>query len=409
MPGSFPDTRTLGSRLAAYAFLANDPSVPMVAADWWEISGPHYNAVAAALAHFVAGEPAAEDLRRFAASPGDRELETALVNALLPLLDRSPADRARLGELVVAADARVLVDYHNGALTDRSAAEVSVADASAWSRPRTPRTPGMSGAPGAPGASGASGAQTVVVIPFRDRVGGARTRNLLACLAALRDQDGRDARVSVTVVESDSAPTWRDTVEPLVDHYVFARHDGHFNKSWAVNVGVRDTPGEPELICVLDTDILADRRFLSRNLDRMAREPELSAFLPYRRMFCLDPESSAAAVRRRCERGEADVPLDAVRALVLKEPPGACLWVRRTTFDAIGGFDERYQGWGGEDDDVVARLSLAGGFTRFDDPLLHLAHPRPEMTLGGVPFNAHIAPLSWNVAGGYGDLRGPRA
>jgi len=103
MPGSFPDTRTLGFRLAAHVFLANDPSVPMVAADWWEISGPHYNAVAAALAHFVTGSPAAEDLGRFAASPGDRELEAALLNALLPLLDRSPADRARLGELVATA------------------------------------------------------------------------------------------------------------------------------------------------------------------------------------------------------------------------------------------------------------------------------------------------------------------
>lgn len=395
MPDSLPDTRTLGSRLAAYAFLANDPSVPMVAADWWEISGPHYNAVAGALAHFVAGEPAAEDLRRFAASPGDRELETALAGALVPLLERSPADRARFAELIAAADAHVLVDYHNGPLADRSAAEVSVADVSAWTRPRTPQTR-------------PAGTRAVIVIPFRDRVGGARTRNLLACLAALRDQDGHGGEVSVTVVESDSAPTWRDTVEPLVDHYVFARHDGRFNKSWAVNVGVRATPGEPGVICVLDTDILVDRRFLSRNLDRMAREPELSAFLPYRRMFCLDPESSTAAIRRRCERDEADVPLDAVRSLVLKEPPGACLWARTTTFDAIGGFDERYQGWGGEDDDVVARLSLAGRFTRFDDPLLHLAHPRPEMTLDGVPFNAHIDPLSWTVAGGYGDLRGPR-
>ncbi|WP_436757655.1 galactosyltransferase-related protein [Streptosporangium sp. V21-05] len=401
MPGSFPDARTLGSRLAAYAFLANDPSVPLVAADWWEISGPHYDAVAGALTHFVAGEPAAEDLGRFAASPGDRELEDALAGALVPMLERSPADAARLAGLIAEADAHVLVDYHNGVLADRSAAEVSVADVSAWSRRETP---GASVAPG----TRTAGTRAVIVIPFRDRVGGARTRNLLACLAALRDQDGHGDEVTVTVVESDTAPTWRDTVEPLVDHYVFARHDGHFNKSWAVNVGVRDTPGEPELICVLDTDILADRRFLSRNLDRMAREPELSAFLPYRRMYCLDPETSAAAVRRRCERGEADVPLDAVRSLVLKEPPGACLWARSTIFDAIGGFDERYQGWGGEDDDVVARLSLAGRFTRFDDPLLHLAHPRPEMTLDGLPFNAHIDPLSWTVAGGYGDLRGPR-
>ncbi|MGJ6964384.1 galactosyltransferase-related protein [Streptosporangium sp. G11] len=404
MPESPPDTRTLGCRLAAYVFLANDPSVPMVAADWWEISGPHYGAVATALAGFVAGDPAAEDLGRFAASPGDRGLEAALADALVPLLDRSPADRARLGKLIAEADAHVLVDYHNGALSGRSAAEVSVADVSAWSRPGTR---GASRTPGTPGARTA-GARAVIVIPFRDRVGGARTRNLLACLAALRDQEGHGDEVSVTVVESDSAPTWRDTVEPLVDHYVFARHDGHFNKSWAVNVGVRDTPGEPELICVLDTDILADRRFLSRNLDRMAREPELSAFLPYRRMFCLDLESSSFAIRRRCERGEADVPVDTVRSLVLKEPPGACLWARTTIFDTIGGFDERYQGWGGEDDDVVARLSLAGRFTRFDDPLLHLAHPRPEMTLDGVPFNAHIDPLSWTATGGYGDLRGPR-
>ncbi|MER5642924.1 galactosyltransferase-related protein [Streptosporangium sp. NPDC002524] len=406
MPGSLPDARTLGSRLAAYVFLANDPSVPLVAADWWVISGPHYGAVADALAHFVAGEPAAEDLRRFAASPGDRELEDALAAALVPLLERSPADGARLAGLIADADAHVLVDYHNGVLADRSAAEVSVADVSSWSGPRASVASGASVAAGTRTAG--AGVRAVIVIPFRDRVGGARTRNLLACLAALRDQDVHGDEVSVTVVESDTAPTWRDTVEPLVDHYVFARHDGHFNKSWAVNVGVRDTPGEPELICVLDTDILADRRFLSRNLDRMAREPGLSAFLPYRRMFCLDPETSAAAIRRRCERGEADVPLDAVRSLVLKEPPGACLWVRSTVFDAIGGFDERYQGWGGEDDDVVARLSLAGRFTRFDDPLLHLAHPRPEMTLDGLPFNAHIDPLSWTVAGGYGDLRGPR-
>ena len=39
----------LGQRLAAYVFLANDPSVPAVAADWWEISGPHYKEVARAV------------------------------------------------------------------------------------------------------------------------------------------------------------------------------------------------------------------------------------------------------------------------------------------------------------------------------------------------------------------------
>ncbi|MFG1943304.1 glycosyltransferase [Nonomuraea sp. NPDC048826] len=381
------DVRSLGRRLAAYVFLAYDPSVPAVAADWWEISGPHYRDVAGAVAEFAAGRPAAADLDRFAAEPGDRALESALADSLTALLLDSPADRPRLEKLVAAADEQVLVDYHHGVRIDRSAPAVGLDDVAAWARPRTPVT---------------------IVIPFRDRVGGARARNLLACLAALRDQDEHGARVRVTVVESDSEPRWRGTVEPLADHYLFARHDGHFNKSWAVNAGVRNTPGEPELICVLDTDILTDRRFLARNIGRMTAEPTLSAFLPYRRMYCLDPESSSAAIRGRLERGDADVPLDALRSLVLREPPGACLWVRAPVFHAIGGFDERFQGWGGEDDDVVARLARAGRLTRFDDPLLHLAHPRPEMTLDGKPFNAHIRPLSWTADGGYGDLRGPR-
>jgi hypothetical protein len=56
----------------------------------------------------------------------------------------------------------------------------------------------------------------------------------------------------------------------------------------------------------------------------------------------------------------------------------------------------------------VARLARAGRLTRFDDPLLHLAHPRPQMTQDGAPFNAHIEPLSWTADAGYGDLRGPR-
>lgn len=377
----------LGRRLAAYVFLANDPSVPAVAADWWEISGPHYKEVAGAVADLVAGGPAAALVSRFADAPDDRPLESALADALTDLLREFPDERARFEKLVAAADEQVLVDYHNGERAGRSAAGASLDEVAVWARPRLPVT---------------------IVIPFRDRVGGARARNLLACLAALRDQHHHGAQVRVTVVESDSEPRWRDTVEPLADHYLFARHDGHFNKSWAVNAGVRNTPGEPELICVLDTDILADRRFLARNLDRMAADPALSAFLPYRRMYCLDTESSAAAIRRRIEQGEGDVPLDEIRSLVLREPPGACLWVRAALFHEIGGFDERYQGWGGEDDDVVARLARAGRLTRFDDPLLHLAHPRPQMTLDGTPFNAHIEPLSWTADAGYGDLRGPR-
>ncbi|MGV9326617.1 galactosyltransferase-related protein [Streptosporangium sandarakinum] len=383
-----------GSRLARFVVLANDPAVPAVAADWWEISEPHYLSVVTPLAEFTAGDRAAGDLARLAEEPTDPGRERALAAALDRLLDRDPAGLRRFAALMAAAEEHILIDHHRGTLSGGEPADpVGPDELLTWQRPRPARS---------------AGPAALVVIPFRDRTGGARVRNLLACLASLRDQSSGAEDVTVTVVETDDEPRWRDTIEPWVDDYVFAPHTGHFNKSWAVNVGVRRSRSAPGALCVLDADILADDRFVSRNLARFER-PELAAFLPYRGMFCLDDPSSDAAIRARVQRGEPDVPVDAVRALVLREPPGACLWVRSETFHRVGGFDERFQGWGGEDDDVVARLAAAGRLERFDDPLLHLSHPRPQMVLDGRPFNAHIEPMSWTASHGYGDLRGPAA
>jgi hypothetical protein len=393
MNWDFPASRlSPGTRLAAFVVLAHDPAVPAVAADWWEISGPHYRAVAHAVDDVAAGHPEVERaLRRLAAAPADPDLERALAEALDRVLADSPARRSRLDGLVAEAMRHILIGYHRGPHAPRHTPPVDVAELRALPvrRPAPARRP-----------------RALVVIPFRDRVGGARARNLLACLASLRDQADPAPEITVTVVESDAEPRWRELIEPRADRYVFARHDGHFNKSWAVNVGVRQSAADAGHICVLDADVLVDDRFLERNLARVDR-PDLAAFLPYRSMFCLDEPSSDAAIRSRCADGAPDVPLDAIRALVLREPPGACLWTKAETFHRIGGFDERYQGWGGEDDDVVARLSRAGRLARFDDPLLHLSHPRPQMVLDGRPFNAHIEPLSWSPGHGYGDLRGP--
>jgi hypothetical protein len=392
-PKGRPHRASLGARLAGYVVLAHDPSVPQVAADWWEICAPHYRSVVDPLRAAAEGHRAAADLAALAAAPADGARERALADSLDALLAAAPATADRLADLVAAADPHLLIDYHRGPRPAAPAAPVDLDTVLGW----PPRTAPPAEAP-----------RTAVVIPFRDRIGGARTRNLLACLAALRAQHRPPAGVAVTVVETDDTPRWERHIRPWADHYVFAPHGGHFNKSWAVNLGVRRTPGAPEWVCVLDADILVDDRFLERNLARAA-DGGLAAFLPYRAMHCLDPDSSHAAIRSRIEHGAPDVPVDAVRALVLREPPGAVLWARADVLHRIGGFDERFQGWGGEDDDVVARLSAAGRLDRFDDPLLHLAHPRPQMTLDGAPFNAGVTPGGWRPGDRYGLPDGPAA
>ncbi|AZM51949.1 hypothetical protein DMA15_04525 [Streptomyces sp. WAC 01529] len=381
-----PTADRLAERLTAYAVLAHDPAVPAIAADYWAKSEDHYRTVDAALAAFVTGAARAayEDVL---ADPTRAAAQHDLRGGLTALLREHPEQQGQLAAAVAEADRHIWIDYHLGA------------DYTAQPPPLPPRAPGTRPRPGT--------GDVQVVIPFRDRAGGTRTRNLLACLRALADQEGGPGH-RVTVVETDGEPRTREALDGVADRYVFARKDGLFNKAWAVNVGVMEATREavPEggYVCVLDADILVDRHFVARNTARL-REDGHGTHLPFRWSLSLDAPSTLRAIGLRNDGGAADVPPSVLRGLLLREPPGGCVWLRTDVFHAVGGFDERYEGWGGEDDDVVARLAAAAPLRRYDDVLLHLDHPRPAMTRDdGRPFNAHIELGSWTGGHGYGDL-----
>jgi hypothetical protein len=177
----------------------------------------------------------------------------------------------------------------------------------------------------------------------------------------------------LTVVETDAQPRWREHIEPLVDEYLFASHSGPFNKSWTVNIGAMRTRYPAPLICILDADALVDREFLARNLARFD-EPGVGSLTPLRTVLYLDPESSAMAIERRCVRNEATVAAQGTRGFLVYRSPGVCVWIRRGVFESIHGLDERYEGWGGEDMELILRLTARSAFHQFDDPQLHLHH-----------------------------------
>lgn len=65
-------------------------------------------------------------------------------------------------------------------------------------------------------------------------------------------------------------------------------------------------------------------------------------------------------------------------------------------FDAVGGFDERYQGWGA--DDVAMALSLITLYAppvRYPGAALHLYHERDEQNRGGHRFSGAQNFLTW--------------
>jgi hypothetical protein len=387
--------RRVAARLSDYAVLAHDPAVPGVATDYWVLSEEHFRRVDQWLAALCQGDPAAAGAYRdLVQRPTEAGRHRVLTTAVAAVLAATPTGLSDAAAVTAEADQHIWISHHVGDKVRDSAVE-DVTTPVLMDLVRG-RRPGET----APGQA----AEAHIVIPFRDRPGGARTRNLLACLLALRDQDEDDATYTVTVVESDQSPRSQDLVEPLVDRYLFARKDGLFNKSWTVNVGVVSDPSAAPLTCVLDADILPNRGFVRRNLHRM-RTGRHIAHLPFHRFLSLDAPSSALAIRRRCGELAAEVRADELRGLLLRDVPGGCLWVRTEVFHAVGGMDERFEGWGGEDDDIVQRLGRLEPVIRFPDQILHLHHPRPVMVNpAGEPFNAHLEPYAWSAAQPYGRL-----
>ncbi|TDU04461.1 galactosyltransferase-like protein [Streptomyces sp. 846.5] len=385
----------LARRLVDFVILANDPAVPAATAGYWELSRAvfaHLDAdVRDLLACDTAGNRAYASLIDAFADPDRHD---ALTRRLAALLAADPRATSRLTEAVNAGPSQTWLDYHLGAEYVREVPPVGLDDVLALARERL--SPAPRRAPDGPGVH--------VVIPFRDPATGARTRNLVACLLALRDQDHAHGKCQVTVVEADTRPRHRDLLEGLVDSYLFAPHDGRFNKSWTVNVGVAADDRRARFTCVLDGDFLIDRSFISRNSERLAAGGH-TAHVCCRRALFLDEASTAAAIRLRCQERAASTPERILRGVVLRDPPGGALWVRTDAFHCIGGFDERFEGWGGEDEDITRRLGRDGEFRRYDDQLLHMDHPRPPMrTEENQSFNGHVEMMTWTGGNGFGDV-----
>ncbi|WP_189083104.1 glycosyltransferase [Mangrovihabitans endophyticus] len=383
---------TVGRRLAAYAVLSHDSAVPAVAADYWTHSSPVYQRVLRAWAEAIGRDPSLSPAyRRLAEFPDDVAAEESLASETDRVLDRLPVERRTLWMVLDRADDEVFIRYHRGGAFQAGAEAFELKgllERSRWGLREPAPAPDVH-----------------VVVTLRDTGQGDRVRNLLACVSALRDQSLAPGRYTVTVVESDR-PWWRHIVSPRVDQYIHLSAKGFFNKSWAMNAGVRHGPVAP-VLCLLDADILADRRFLERNLERFA-DPSHDAHLPHTEMLSLDPSASNRAIERRCVGGGPSTGLDEMRGLLLRDVPGACLWVRSPIFQRIGGFDERFEGWGGEDDDILVRLTSMSSVAQYDDVLVHLAHRRPAMSLpDGRPFNAGIPIGTWTGTGGFGALTGP--
>ena len=203
--------------------------------------------------------------------------------------------------------------------------------------------------------------------------GRARLPHLLATLRSIAAQ--RDAAIECIVVEQSNEreieaelPSWVRYV-----HTPLPQRDLPYCRSWAFNVGAHAARGE--VLILHDNDFLVPERYAAEALARVRDGHE---FVDLKRFeFYLSEADSARLF------ASGRLSLD-VAATIVQNLQGGSVVAARDAYFAIGGFDEAFIGWGGEDNDFWERAEAHGGVYAFGYlPLVHLFHaPQPGKLMG---------------------------
>ncbi|MDF2902778.1 MAG: hypothetical protein K0S25_416 [Bacillus sp. (in: firmicutes)] len=141
-----------------------------------------------------------------------------------------------------------------------------------------------------------------------------------------------------------------------------------FSKSKAVNHAA--SQATRDIFVIADSDILYDPSLILQSLKLLESRPWV---IPYQRVYNLDTVSTRELLKQ-----QPSWPIPFVYSG--KQRPqsgwGGVNIVPRHHFERVAGFDERFLGWGGEDDAFAFSLNhLCGLPHRIDATIFHLWHP----------------------------------
>lgn len=138
-----------------------------------------------------------------------------------------------------------------------------------------------------------------------------------------------------------------------------------WRKSWAFNVGAR--LARADILVFHDGDICAPAGY-ARELLQVLGDGRHAAASVQRMLFYLTNEDTKHLF------ADDSVPDDGVPSPALQNWKGGTIAIRKDAFKAIGGFDEGFVDWGGEDDEFYDRCQLVGHCRAGYLPFVHLWH-----------------------------------
>lgn len=181
-----------------------------------------------------------------------------------------------------------------------------------------------------------------------------------------------DVSVECVVIDQSETPVLSDLPpEVIYKHLTKAGVARGWHKSWAYNVGARVASGD--ILVFHDGDICAPQRY-GAELVRTLQQDGSDVASIQRFLFYLNPQDTTS-VERQDEFTARIVP-----QRVFQNWKGGTIAIRRDAFFSVGGFDEGFVDWGGEDDEFYDRCQHTLRHCRFGYlPFVHLWHqPQPD-------------------------------
>lgn len=176
----------------------------------------------------------------------------------------------------------------------------------------------------------------------------------------------QDISVECIVVDQSESPSFAERLPGAVRYLHRPRPDGlaGWRKSWAFNQGARESSGD--LLVFHDGDIVCPEGYGKALADSMG---EFGAASIQRFLFNLSEADTKEFFRTGI--WPAFLQPDRVR----QNWEGGTIAVRRDAFFELGGYDEAFVGWGGEDNEFFNRCSAVGHLQFGFMPFVHLWHP----------------------------------
>jgi hypothetical protein len=230
-----------------------------------------------------------------------------------------------------------------------------------------------------------------------------RVAGLLAVLESIAGQ--KECDIECIVVEHDSQERVKDLLPSWIRYIHVPAEKAHegFSKSKTFNAGAR--AAKAKVLILHDGDMLVPRDY-AREVARWHGEGcEFSSLKRF--IFYLSKASSQSVIDQR----SVDI-VPEIEAISQNLPGGGSCAISREAYFGIGGFDETFAGWGGEDIEFLDRARTLNRYPYEYLPVVHLWHEPQEgkwtskapgfstyNQLAGVPVTERIEVLRDRIKG----------